>query len=77
MPLLKNRSSKGQKILSAEVQQACCSERSVSSCHWDATARTEAVRRKAYELYEKRGCESGHEMEDWLEAERIVGETAK
>lgn len=27
---------------------------------------------KAYELYEKRGCCPGHEMEDWLEAEQIV-----
>jgi hypothetical protein len=27
---------------------------------------------KAYELYERRGCEGGREMEDWLEAERIV-----
>ena len=30
------------------------------------------VAKKAYELYEKRGKESGHAMEDWLEAERIV-----
>ena len=29
---------------------------------------------KAYELYMQRGCESGREMEDWLEAERIVQE---
>jgi len=33
---------------------------------------TEAVRKKAYELYEKRGKKSGHETKDWLEAERIV-----
>ena len=26
----------------------------------------------AYFLYEERGKESGHELEDWLEAERIV-----
>ena len=30
------------------------------------------VEKKAYELYEKRGKKSGHSMEDWLEAERIV-----
>ena len=24
----------------------------------------------AYHLYEQRGCEPGHEMDDWLEAER-------
>jgi len=33
---------------------------------------TKLVAKKAYELYEKRGKESGHAMEDWLEAERIV-----
>jgi hypothetical protein len=27
---------------------------------------------KAYELYEQRGRESDREMDDWLEAERIV-----
>lgn len=32
----------------------------------------EAIRKKAYELYEKRGRKSGHAMDDWLEAERIV-----
>ncbi|MBI4004057.1 MAG: DUF2934 domain-containing protein [Candidatus Omnitrophica bacterium] len=26
----------------------------------------------AYELFERRGCVHGHDLEDWLEAERIV-----
>ena len=30
------------------------------------------VAKKAYELYEKRGRKSGHSLNDWLEAERIV-----
>jgi hypothetical protein len=30
------------------------------------------IERCAYFLYEKRGCEPGHEMEDWLEAEKQV-----
>jgi hypothetical protein len=30
------------------------------------------IRRRAYELYEQRGCTSGHEDEDWLVAEREV-----
>ena len=29
----------------------------------------EQIRRRAYELYERRGCEGGHEVEDWLQAE--------
>ena len=32
----------------------------------------ERIEKKAYELYEKRGCQDGHDCEDWLEAERIV-----
>jgi hypothetical protein len=30
------------------------------------------IAKKAYELYEKRGRKSGHTMDDWLEAERII-----
>lgn len=30
------------------------------------------VEKKAYELYEKRGRKTGHSMDDWLEAERII-----
>lgn len=29
----------------------------------------EDIRRRAYELYELRGREDGHELEDWLRAE--------
>ena len=32
------------------------------------------VARKAYELYEQRGEEPGHDLEDWLTAERLVQE---
>lgn len=30
------------------------------------------IRRRAYELYEQRGCAPGHEEEDWLVAEREI-----
>lgn len=30
------------------------------------------VARKAYDLFERRGREEGHDVEDWLEAERLV-----
>jgi hypothetical protein len=30
------------------------------------------IRRRAYELYEKRGRDDGHELEDWLQAESEV-----
>ncbi len=33
--------------------------------------RTDAdMSRRAFELYEARGCHDGHDVEDWLQAER-------
>lgn len=32
----------------------------------------ERVRQRAYERYGERGCEDGHDMDDWLEAERAL-----
>ena len=37
----------------------------------------EALTRLAYELYVRRGGEHGHELEDWLTAERILLEKQK
>ena len=34
--------------------------------------RFEEVERRAFDLFEKRGCEFGHELEDWLNAEHEV-----
>ena len=32
----------------------------------------EEIRRRAYERYEERGKQEGHDLDDWLEAEREV-----
>lgn len=32
----------------------------------------DAIRQKAYEIYVQRGCLNGHDLDDWLEAERLV-----
>ncbi|HTS07148.1 MAG TPA: DUF2934 domain-containing protein [Candidatus Eisenbacteria bacterium] len=32
----------------------------------------ERIRVRAYELFEQRGCEPGHELEDWLQAKAEV-----
>ncbi len=32
----------------------------------------EMIERKAYEIYEQRGREPGKELDDWLEAEKII-----
>jgi len=34
------------------------------------SARTEEIRRRAYEIYLERGKQSGHKVDDWLEAEQ-------
>jgi hypothetical protein len=36
----------------------------------------EEIRRRAYELYEERGREDGHDLDDWLRAEAEVKGTA-
>ncbi|MCU0651249.1 MAG: DUF2934 domain-containing protein [Candidatus Omnitrophica bacterium] len=33
---------------------------------------TELVRKVARELYEKKGCKPGHDLDNWLEAEKLV-----
>jgi hypothetical protein len=40
--------------------------------HSDQTTAEQPVQQRAYELYMKRGQEPGHELEDWLQAERDV-----
>ncbi len=35
----------------------------------------EHIRRRAYDLYEARGRQDGHELDDWLEAEAQVTHT--
>ena len=41
------------------------------------TSLEEQIRRRAYELYEARGHEDGHDLEDWLQAEaEITSRTA-
>lgn len=32
----------------------------------------EIIRRRAYHFFEERGCEHGHDLEDWLRAEAEV-----
>jgi len=44
--------------------------RTTSSCKQNEL--TEAIRNKAQEIYEKSGRKEGRDLENWLEAERIV-----
>lgn len=38
--------------------------------------RDEKIRQTAYFLYESRSCESGHELDDWLQAEAQIASPA-
>jgi hypothetical protein len=40
------------------------------------TPSTDDVARRAYELFQARGGEPGHDLEHWLEAERELSRTA-
>jgi Protein of unknown function (DUF2934) len=40
------------------------------------TPASEDVARRAYELFQARGCEPGHDLEHWLEAERELSRTS-
>lgn len=41
---------------------------------YDTEQFKERIARKAYALFEQRGREVGHEVDDWLEAERMIRE---
>jgi hypothetical protein len=64
-----NMSSKPKAGGSVEAKQPSLEiageERSVIN-----SAREQEIRRRAYELYLERGEEPGHDVEDWLQAER-------
>jgi len=46
------------------------STKGVSS--WSGEDINAEIRKKARELYEKNGCKPGHDLDNWLKAEKIV-----
>ncbi|MCC6758008.1 MAG: DUF2934 domain-containing protein [Candidatus Omnitrophica bacterium] len=38
----------------------------------DAQSFAERVEKKAYELYERRGCKIGQDWQNWFDAEKLV-----
>ena len=50
------------------VKKSTAKDTTENSCE-SAVDLREQIRRRAYELYERRGREDGHEVEDWLQAE--------
>ena len=54
----RTRKPKSAKATAAPVQQVSLS-----------TDFQEAIRSRAYTIYEQRGCQHGHDVDDWLIAE--------
>jgi Protein of unknown function (DUF2934) len=64
----KRTSTRGRRSTSDDVGARSLGEPS----SFDARAADTAIARRAYELYESRGGEHGHDLEDWLQAETEV-----
>ena len=58
------------KRVKAPGQQVPRSLRKRAAPPANGRLRDEVIRARAYELFERRGGEPGHELDDWLEAER-------
>ena len=44
----------------------------VQEHHFMAQNLKESIEKKAYELYEQRGCQPGYDWEDWFWAETLI-----
>lgn len=73
MEIKKSSNAQSQNRFLIKAQEKCSPlETTSQKGECIVEEREEKVRNKAYELYEKRSCQSGHELEDWLEAEKTV-----
>jgi Protein of unknown function (DUF2934) len=52
-------------------------DRALKLSHRSANVTARDVARRAYDIYIARGCEHGHDVEDWLQAERELREAAR
>jgi hypothetical protein len=55
---------------------ATATDRAPKKAPQPASMTGDAIARRAYELYLARGCEHGHDVEDWLQAERDLKRAA-
>jgi hypothetical protein len=61
----RSKANEKQKLYAIPSQEAQTGQAQVAN-----GARDEEIRRRAYEIYLERGEEPGHELDDWLQAER-------
>jgi hypothetical protein len=62
-------SSKPKRNESTAPQETSTQAESVEASAGNL-AREEEIRRRAYEIYLERGEQQGHDLDDWLQAER-------
>jgi Protein of unknown function (DUF2934) len=60
----------------ADERTATADDRAPKSLAQPATIADGDVARRAYDLYLGRGCEHGHDVDDWLQAERELRPTS-
>ncbi len=60
---------KRQVAKRTEVSTVLLSVSNPDDLHWEMQSVQLALARRAYELFELRGCEHGHDWEDWFRAE--------
>ena len=73
MPRAKSPRNGSRKVTEMSIVTPISTENSVSADGNGHAADLETeIRRRAYELYQQRGCQPGHEIEDWFSAEREV-----
>ena len=53
-----------------DERAAAAADRAVTSRPQPATVTNGEIARRAYDLYLARGCEHGHDVDDWWQAER-------
>lgn len=69
---MKVLTSRIEKIVKPKAAKKASQKDPTSGQGINRAAYYDRVERKAYELYEKRGCQDGNDLGDWFEAENIV-----
>lgn len=75
---IQSSSQRGSALLSSvqsKTPQRSVQPSSASSSSSSSVDLQEAVRRRAYQIYEQRGMTGGSEVEDWLQAESELLDT--
>jgi len=62
----------GDSFMPTEAKKTTTTTMTATTTHEKIHDLNELIAKKAYELYEKRGCQPGNDAQDWLEAERLV-----